>query len=797
MVEGGKPVTRMKTKKRSNSDAVKGGLYGEALQREVAVVNDPLANFDVGAVVRDMEVAVSNARSYYRRMEANEAVRLCLWEGKHESNRKVSKGTKKAKPWEGASDHEVHLAQEVLLQLTAQRVAAMQRGSLSVTPMNGTEARAATQMKLVLRYYLDTCMRSEKLVQGTRWASWALRYGHSVMYIGWKTLKAMEQQEVKESEMVNFVLQEQHAGGPNGAPADGMNGQDGQGAAPMVFTDEEMAAARLWVRESATPEELAGALLRMRSDLRARGKAAQGEALRCAKELRKAMAMAQSPDDEATGHYNAVFVKEDRPYWEALRTGVDFFCPPETMMQDSFDDARWLVRVRWMSAQQIREEGAVRGWDPEWILKVIKDCRGKSRLFTAQTVGTPWALANLGVGYGYTQPLMEMDRYQILEHYERRTTEDGVQCLYKTVMHADVPDLVASRELLPDWHGHYPFVPQTNEQDEPYLLENRGVPELCGSAQRAIKTQWDSRDDMAALTTLPPWTGPETLQGTPIAPGAFIPEWRTGSVSAFRLPPPDGRSIEIEKTLRGSVDRYFALMSESVPDALNMLMGQVGINWFLAGYSRAVALTAQLVGQRMPALTGARVTGTQIIFDATREGVRGNFEFSTSFDVRALDLEWMDRILKFVKDAMTNFDPGALTNRNVLLRLSYDMIDPALGDQLINSAQDAQQSEAAAMKDVLRGIFTGEVPQFQMGVDYATRLQTMKDDLRQSPVRQQIMQTNEYVRAVWEDYAQKLIMQIQQKGANKQAGIEGAGDPLQQSPLAVLKAGGWQALLGT
>ena len=58
------------------------------------------------------------------------------------------------------------------------------------------------------------------------------------------------------------------------------------------------------------------------------------------------------------------------------------------------------------------------------------------------------------------------------------------------------------------------------------------------------------------------------------------------------------------------------------------------------------------------------------------------------------------------------------------------------------------------------------------------------------------MDTNHYVMLVWEDYAQKLLMQIEQQTTNKQAGREGGSDPLKQSPLAVLKAGGWRALCG-
>ncbi len=788
---------------------------GEKITQESKLTNprQNLEGFSIRDTMEEIESAVVGAGAYYQRMQRNENTRQCMWPGKNGTGRKLNTETKSAKPWHGAADHEVRLAQEVLLQLTALSTAAVARGSMNVTPMEGTDVKAASQMKLVMRYYLETAMRGEKLIQTTRWASWARRYGHAVMYVGWKTVKALEKMPVLESELIEFRLAglmaeagmsegatgsgdpvTLGAGGGESNPGPGSGDPGTLGGVPrevaMVVGEEMLRQAEEWVREYATEEELADQVLLMRPELRERRGEAKREALKCVKELR-----ADKTSADPTGHYFAVFLKENRPVWEALRQGIDFFCPAETQHQESFDDARWLYRMRWMSIQQVREEGAVRGWDPQWVMEVTTKHTGKAQLFSLNTTKTPWVMSGLGVGRAEN---IEASKFmvQIGELYERRTTLDGVQCLYKTVLHPDLHKSVAKRELLEDWHGHYPFVATTNEMDEPLLLDNMGVPEIVHSAQNAIKTQHDSRDDAASLTTLPPWTGPENLQGTVIAPGTFIPEWRNGSVRAFTLPPPDGRSIEIEETLRASVDRYFGLMSKAVPDALSQLLGQVGTDWFLTSYSRVIALTAQLVQQRMTPMTGARITGTSIVFDATREGVRGAFDFSVKFDVKSLDLEWFKSLMSFAQEAMTSFDQNNLTNKRVFLEMAYNMIDPGLADRALQTDDGAMQTEMNEMKRLLTEIFSGGVPDFVMGVDYATRAQVMVQDLQQSPVRQQIMQTVPQIAAVWQNYLQKLLAQVEQQGANKQAGIQGGGDPLKQSPLAQLKAGGWQAMMG-
>lgn len=755
-----------------------------ALQAARSDPRQNLEGFDVAETMREIESAVTDAGPFYARMEKNERTRQCIWPGKTGTGRKEDSAKQKAKPWNKAADHEVHLAQEVLLQLTAQRTAAMVRGSLGVTPMEGNDARASAQMKLVMRYYLETAMRGERLIQGTRWASWALRYGHAVLYIGWRTVKAMEKREVRESELIAAVMARQLA-------------EMVQAQVPIdpVMDETLRANAELQVRELLSEKDLAALLIGLKPELAARGKAAMGEALKCVKELR-----ADRANFDPIGHFYAAYLKESRPVWEALRQGIDFFCPPETLHEDSFDSARWLCRVRWLSAQQILEEAAIRDWDQAWVNEVIAKCKGKARMFSTHTSATPWALSGLGVGWtaGERRTVdAERNLYQIVEYYDRRVTADGAQCLYETVLHPDVTTRVARRELIEDWHGHYPFVPATNEQDEGMLLCNRGVPELCSSAQGAIKTQWDSRDDMASLTTVPPWTGPEDVAALAreIAPGAFIPEWRTGAVRAMELPKPDNRSIEIENTLRKSVARYFGLMDNEVPEQLTMLLGQTGVDWFLTAYSRAIALTAQLVQQRMPPLVGARITGTDLVFSATPEEVRGNFDFQVKFDVRALDIEWTKNILSFVNETILPMDNRALIERRVFIEMALNMIDPSLTDRALKSEVEARQSEIDDEQRQLSTIFSGGLPPFIMGVDHATRAQEMQRDLSESPVRQQLMASNQMIAAVWEDRLQKHLHQTMQEGSNKQAGIEGGSDPLKQSPIARLKAGGWQAAI--
>lgn len=709
--------------------------------------------------IEEMEAACRDATPFLKQMAVNEQTRKCWWENKTGTGKKASTKAADARPFNGAADHEVHLTQTVMNRRNATRIAALSGGSLAVTPMETTDAKNAALMRQVLRYYLGGPMRTEFFTQGLRAGSYADRYRASLLYVGWKEERGVEEIIVTDRQIIGWMR-------AAALKAAGVAEDDG-----MMVLDEEQ-SYEMAVADEAGHPLLAELMLANLPGLAARGATGLKQAMKALRELMRGASSAAV--------YGA-YVKRSSPCWEALQPFVDVFFPAETLFEDGLENCRWLARVRWRSEQWIREQSALHGWDAKWVNEVIDNHKGRSALFNNTMRTHPWALSGAGVNWsarpnGETQSHL----YQIIELWDRSVTPDGLTGTYQTIMHADIPDRVASRKLREDWDGAYPFVPFSFSMDERLLIDGLSVPEVTMTKEHAVKAQWDSRTDAASLTTYPTWTGDPELEGMRPAPGVFLPAIRGKIVEALKLPPPDGRSIEIEKTVRAAVDQFFGFVGDAVPDSMAMMMGQAEMDWFMQSISQAVSRTARLIQQYMPQLKGARITGTTEFVSATADEVRGSYDFQSRFNVKSLDVEWTKEHLGFIKDLLVPLDNRGYINTLPILEAGFNMLDPALAAaSLPRTNEDGQRQTADMARAHLAEIFTGGAPEVVEGINFGGVAQAVTDEMQRSPLRQQSVVGGGQVHQVLTAYLSGLVNNDKQ-AENAQIGRTLTEDPLRQ-----------------
>lgn len=723
---------------------------------EIPAVTDPakpLTDWSVEDALEEMDAACRDASQFLKQMAVNEQTRKCWWQNKTGTGKKANTKTSDAKPFNGAADHEVHLTQTVMNRRNAARIAALMSGSLAVTPMESSDAKRAGLMRQVLRYYLHGPMRTEFVTQGLRAGSYADRFRASLMYVGWKEERGVEAVPLTVPQIAEWFQMELAA----------------QAEDMTLFENEDFEAL---VMQPERADEMVALCLRNLPGAAERRKIGEKAVKRAFEELRRGA-------ETATVH--AAYVKRSSPCWEALQPFVDVFFPYETMMEDSLEGCRWVARVRWRSAQWIREQAALHDWDKKWVKDVLEKHKGRSALFSNSMASYPWALSGAGVNWSArTNGEAQNHLYQIIELWDRSMTEDGLTGTYHTVLHADMKT-VAKRELRMDWDGAYPFVPFTFSTDERLLLDGFSVPEITLTKEQAVKAQWDSRTDAASLTTFPTWTGDPELEGLRPAPGVFLPSIRGKVPTALQIPPPDGRSIEIERTLRDSVDQFFGFQGKAVTDSMAMMMGQADLDWFMLSLSQCIARTARLIQQYMPPLKGARITGTNELVTATAEEVRGGFDFQAKFNVKSLDVEWTSKHLGFIKDMIVPLDNRGQINTLPILEAGFNMLDPGLAALCLpKDADTAQRQTLDTARMHLAEIFSGGAPDVTEGMNYGGIAQAVTDEITRSPLRQQSVVGGGQIHIVLTSYLSGLV------NNNKQHGGENAriGRTLSEDPLA-------------
>ena len=718
----------------------------------------PLANWQVEDALEEMNAACLDASQFLKQMAINEQTRKCWWQNKTGTGKKANTKTSDAKPFNGAADHEVHLTQTVMNRRNAARIAALMSGNLTVTPMESTDAKRAGLMRQVLRYYLNGPMRTEFVTQGLRAGSYADRFRASLLYVGWKEERGVEAITLTVPMVAEWLKMEVAAEAQDMTLIEGIDFE-----ALVMDTADEARIIALCLRN------LPGAAQRR--------KIGESSVKRALVALRRG--------DQATVH--AAYVKRSSPCWEALQPFVDVFFPYETLMEDGLESCRWIARVRWRSAQWIREQAALKGWDKAWVKEVLEKHKGRSNLFSSSMASYPWALSGAGVNWS-ARPNGESQNhlYQIIELWDRAVTEDGLTGTYETVLHADVKKLVAKRELRMDWDGAYPFVPFTFSQDERLMLDGFSVGEITMTKEQAVKAQWDSRTDAASLTTFPTWTGDPELEGLRPAPGVFLPSIRGKVPTALQIPPPDGRSIEIERTLRESVDGFFGFAGRNVPDSVAMMMGQAELDWFMLSLSQCIARTAKLIQQYMPPLQGARITGTNELVTATADEVRGGYDIQSKFNVKSLDMEWTSKHLQFIKEMIVPLDNRGQINTLPILEAGFNMLDPGLAAQCLPKDADTAQRQTLDMARAhLSEIFSGGAPDVTEGMDFGGLAQAVSDEVMRSPLRQQSVIGGQQIHVVLTSYLSGLVNnQKQHGGENARIGRTLSEDPLAQASAA-------------
>lgn len=680
-------------------------------------------------ILSEVEQADSDASTYIQRKTRNWNTRYCIWPGQSEDGRKHASALgRQPFPWDSSSDCKIFLSDTIVRDHVAMLVSAFFKSRVQVQPVESMDIDKKNAAETVLRWLLFTHALDDLRREVRLAAEYRETYGLAVMAIDWQT--------TTRTEVKTFTLDEAMA------MLEAAQQQDPEQAANLQ--------ALIEVVLDPLQEELAAQLLgEIVPEL---GKPAKVRELR----------------EKGVVEWDSPYVFENKPVWTALEAFEDVIFPIQTY---SLQRAAFVARRELLTEVELRERGMIEGWDEDWVERVSKH-KGEMRRISV----------NL---HRSDQFLYEQlrDMVEVWHVYRKEIDEKtGAVRVTRSIMSFHVPDAVGIHEILPYAHGLYPFVELPRERSTRPLLESRGVPEICQTAQNEIKVQRDARVDSTSLQTLPMLRVPANRGKFDLilGPGAQIPERRQGEVSWMDGPRPSQGSIEVEQATRLDINNYFGRMAEGVPPQLAMLHTQERIDSWLLDMKLCVAQTMALAQQYMSPEEIARVTGNQLPFAASPQDIRGRFDITAEFDARMLDAEALGAKLDYLAKILVPMDSFGVIDRVGLIKYMFQAVDPNMASMLVQDIGAATQAEIEDEQTAFAKIAAGtEPPMKEGGQNAQVRLQTLQQIVQSNPAVQQRYQQDEIFRRMLDARMQAFNFQLQQS-QNAVIGRVGAQPALQQ-----------------
>lgn len=599
------------------------------------------------------------------RLTDNDSARYNHWPNQWKDCKKRNTMEGEAFPWEGASDQRPMTADDVIIGNVGEMFESFWRAWIS--PKAGLTEESNYAVKLA-DHIVNVLCHDELVREVQLSAQYREQYGWMALHPYWDTTLSLEPLTIRLEDMA-----------ANLPPEMGDVLQTIRDPAQEDAAVDFMAAAwQLWAarqtRREVTLPELPKERLR-----------------RAVRELRE------------TGKTTLPVPRlaRNQPTIRALKPWVEFIFPTDCT---DLESAPAVFQREYLTEVQLRERVATRGWNPAWVEEAVKQ-KGKISAWTlpvrASSPPTTLSQAISATGPNWIQTDRRDETIEVVYAVYRQVDDDNVAGVYVTVLHpsvgADGAAIGASYAwdgLLPDVGGQYPYVVGQRELNDRAIGASRGVPEVVYSWQLIDKVQLDSLIDWTSIGVIPPLNTYELGKKVQyrFAPAAKNPctpgrEPQLMQVSAHGAPV----VFELMDRLGIRVDHYFGRDNPKLMPGAGRSRRQLTMVTFLLTWVDAINRLIQLCQRHMDDAEFSRVTGAppgwleQRRFQPSLLGAR------LQFDIRELDPEYVQAMLKAVNESVIPQDVAGVTDRAKWTRVQWRMINPQLARELVMEEGPASQ----------------------------------------------------------------------------------------------------------
>lgn len=637
---------------------------------------------------------------FKQQCDRNFDTRMCIWAGKSEDNRKHTRaGTKEPFPWDGASDQDVPLVDEIIKCHTSMLMNATRKANIVASPVGGDDVGRAKVVAQFLKWLLNTQM-SEFYTEVERSINHLLEKGIAITHQHWVS----REQKIQQKITIEQIAQ-----------------ANPEAAALLMEPEAENDFVILISSQYGVGEPKARKMIR---------------------ELR----------EEGASSIPITIGTENRPGIRALAADEDVFFPSYTV---DIQEAPYVFHVQHMTPTQLREMVLNNDWNENWVEYVIE--HGKGDIEPTRDTGTVRQQSQpadqddlIEIVYCY-QRLIDDEGVP------------GIYCTVFHPKNTGVMDELKKPYAKHELTGYYeyPFTCTKLEEWSKRLYETRGYPEIARGFQNQLKVEIDSQVDRAALQ-FPPLEYPAGRPPVEWRPGGKIPYRVPGEVRFADMPALSPASMDVRNEINRQVNRYFGRNAEGADPTESAAKQQDLINRVFDHLRRALEQVFTLYQQYGPDEEYFRVTGVQDVqkFDKGQPGER--FDFWLNFDIVSQDPEHIVERVDAIAKLGAALDKSGTLDTESLLQMAVEQIGPGWGERVIlpkeTASQKAVEEERMAIAQITSGIDLDVRPNDA----HEVKMQVFQQWIQQPDIQEKIQQ-DEGLKARIDNYAQKRMFQMQQQ----------------------------------
>ncbi|MEM0966600.1 MAG: hypothetical protein AAGJ81_10675 [Verrucomicrobiota bacterium] len=672
-----------------------------------------------GALIDELEQAIQHADGWADNCRLAEETAWCIWPGQSDDGLKHAfPGDEEPPfPWENSSDTRIRLAAEKVRECVKVALAVKRRGMVSIQGTEGFDFQRARQAQLLLDWQMRTQIPNAAR-ECNLWVNWAWLYGWSIMGLGWTRAEARCRRRVSREDVLALLLVR--------------TGAEIENVEERRVAEEEMAQAF----QTAVLEDTGDGWLEEWLMTLFPGITQKKMARKYAKALR----------ERGEAHVPELRTVADHPEWRAYRPFEHVFLPAEA---DHTGTARWMGTREWLSRSEVEARAAEKDWDASFV----------EELWNHAGAASTYSLDNYSASAAYGRTrwnghrrsafAYEYDRkglYEVMTFRHRAVDDEGVTGIYETVlsphvkgsMAAEDEYLVASQELIDEGTAMLPGIDYTIWDEERPLVESEGLPLWIHTYQQEKKNLRDNEQNYAAISIMPPVRRHVRDMNIPLIIGPDMPLYESQAGSTEWMKPPQNLtavSQKLQRDIEREANRFTGQPDAEVPDMIVQLNQEHLTDQFGTPYAELLRRTLQLDQLYLPETTVTRVTAAEgEPFRISREEIQGQFDVAVAFDPAVLDPDKAQKKFEAVRQIATSLDRNQITDSNALVKLGYQMIDPAWANLLVRSDEQGSEMELRETKDAIGDIVSGQEPTFTDRMNATMRLQYLNGQLQSNPV---------------------------------------------------------------